>query len=67
LAKIERKAGEELRRELQSIRPEKLKFQEKRKHQPVYEVGDDGELVELSEYDEFEDDKPKNDAKSSFK
>ena len=61
LAKIERKAGEELRRELQAIRPEKTKFQDKPKRQTVYEIGDDGELVELDENDAFEGGKPKRD------
>ncbi len=62
LAKIERQAGEELRRELQSMRPEKLKHEEKRKREPIYEVGDDGELVEIDEVELSEIDKPKRDS-----
>jgi hypothetical protein len=52
LAKRERKAAEELQHELQNMRPQKVKNEDKLKRHPLYGIGDDGELIELNEDDE---------------
>lgn len=52
LARRERRTGEALRRELRRMQPEKLKNEEKSKRHIAYTVGDDGELVELSDLHE---------------
>ena len=52
LARREQKAGSELLLELRRMRPEKLKNDEKLKRGVQYTVGDDGELVEVSQLDE---------------
>lgn len=59
LARRERKVGEALLLELQSMRPEKLKRKEKPGDASGYTISDDGELIELVEDSDPLDDKPK--------
>jgi hypothetical protein len=59
LASRERKVGEALLLELQSMRPEKLKRKEKPDDASRYAIGDDGELIERTEDSDQLDDKPR--------
>lgn len=52
LSRRERRTGENLRRELRRMQPEKPKNEEKSKSQIEYTFGDDGELIELNESDD---------------
>lgn|GEM_PF-1739672 len=58
LSRRERRTGEALRRELHRMQPEKLKNEGKPQRETEYVFGDDGEIIELSD---FNDPKQKRD------
>lgn len=59
LARRERKVAQNLQAEIDSMYPTKAKNEEKTKTETHYQVGDDGELVEVEDDALLDDDKPK--------
>jgi hypothetical protein len=64
LARREQQIGQAIQAELQQLEPEMAKHKEKPKRDVQYTVGEDGELVEISDDLDWLDKKPKRDSSS---